>query len=145
MAHDHSYKTWKHFYKHNWKASFGRKGWLRPAVLGVLEKGPANGIEIIRKISEFSHGWWSPSPGSLYPLLQTLCEEGIIKKKKDGKYEISLKYRSEFGLSDETEELISNIEGDISYLEDLQKTDREELKKYKKKIGEICKRISKLK
>ena len=144
MVHD-DYKTWKHFYRHNWRVSFGQKGWLRPAVLGVLEKGPANGIEIMNRISEMSHGWWRPSPGSVYPLLQTLCNEGITKKKIDGKYEISSKYRNEFGLEDDTEEILSNMEGDISYLEDLQKANKAKLKKHRKKIEELCKRLSKMK
>lgn len=144
MVHDPEFKTWKHFYRHNWKVSFGQKGWLRPAVLGVLEKEPANGIEIINKISELSHGWWKPSPGSIYPLLQNLCEEKIIVKKSNGKYEIASKYKNEFGLADETEEIISSMESYVSYLEDLAKTNKKELDKYKKKITEICKRISAL-
>lgn len=145
MAYDKYFKNWKHFYKHNWKVSFGQKGWLRPAVLGVLEKGPANGIEIINSINEMSHGWWKPSPGSIYPLLQSLCEEKIIKKRQNGKYEISTRYKSEFGLIDETEEIVSRIEGYVSYLEDLDKTNKRELGKYKKKIEDIIKRLSSLK
>lgn len=138
-------RNWKHFYRHNWKVSFGQKGWLRPAVLGVLEKEPSNGIEIINKISELSHGWWKPSPGSIYPLLQNLSEEKIIKKGENGRYDIASRYKNEFGLTDETEEIILSMESYTSYLEDLNKTNRREVNKYKKKIESIQKRLSALK
>ena len=155
MSYHDDIMNWKHFehvkrnlmrhHMDHLKNSFGQKGWLRPMVLGMLEKEPMNGIEIINKISETSHGFWRPSPGSIYPLLQNLCDEGIIKKKSDGKYEMTSKYKEEFGYSEDTEDIISNIEVNLSYLEDLAQSNKAGLKKYKAKIEEISKRISKLK
>ena len=136
---------WNHFEKHNWRMNFGQKGWLRPSVLGILEKDPMTGIELINRISDMSHGWWRPSPGSIYPLLQTLCDEKVIKKRPDGKYEILNRYKHEFGIPGGTEEVITSLEGDVSYLEDLSQSDKSELNKYRKKIEEISKRLSKLK
>ena len=135
---------WKHF-GHHWKMNFGQKGWLRPAVLGVLEQEPATGIEIIHKIGDMSHGWWRPSPGSIYPLLQSLCNEKIIKKRDDGKYELLNKYKEEFGVPGETDEILTNMEGNTSYLEELSKANQDELNKYRKRIEQIQHRLSKLK
>ena len=40
-------------------------------------------------IEGMSQGWWRPSPGSVYPLLETIAKEGSIKKREDGKYELT--------------------------------------------------------
>ncbi len=138
-------KDWGNCARSHWRMSFGKKGWLRPTVLGMIEKEPMNGIELINRISEISHGWWKPSPGSIYPLLQALCEEKIVKKRSDGKYELTEKYKKEFGSDDETENLLMNIESELSYLEELSQSDKKELEKYKGKIAQIKDRLSKLK
>lgn len=136
---------WGDFSRMHWRMSYGKKGWMRPLVLRMLETEPLNGIELINKISERSHGWWKPSPGSIYPLLQSLTEEKLIKKRNDGKYELTEKYKKEFGLGDETENVLTNIESDISYLEELSQSDKKGFDKHKKKIEEIKKRLSSLK
>src|SRR5271168_4604110 len=75
------------------RAQFGQRGWLRPAILKLLEEKPMNGMEMINKFYEASHGWWKPSPGSVYPLLETLESEGTIKKMSDGRYEITKSFK----------------------------------------------------
>lgn len=45
-----------------------------------------HGYQIIREISERSEGAWSPSPGSVYPTLQQLADEGLVKTtESDGR------------------------------------------------------------
>jgi DNA-binding PadR family transcriptional regulator len=51
-----------------------------------------HGYEIIRELGERSHGVWQPSPGSVYPTLQLLEDEGLIRGvDEDGKrrYELT--------------------------------------------------------
>ncbi|HKN97649.1 MAG TPA: PadR family transcriptional regulator [Pseudonocardiaceae bacterium] len=55
-----------------------RRGNVRAAVLLLLAERPMHGYEIIQQISERSHGWWKPSPGSVYPTLQLLADEGLV-------------------------------------------------------------------
>lgn len=136
---------WGDFSRMHWKMSYGKKGWMRPIVLRLLEKESMNGIELINKINERSHGFLRPSPGSIYPLLQSLNNEKIVKKKNDGRYELTEKYKKEFGLSNMTEHILTNIDSEISYLEDLSQNDKKEFAKHKKKLGEIKKRILGLK
>ena len=140
-----NFKDWGNLGRAKWKLSMGQKGWLRPTALRILESEPMNGIELINKISSFSHGWWKPSPGSIYPLLQNLCEEKIIKKRNDGKYELSEKYKKECGSEDETENVLLNMESEISYLEELKDSDKTTFSKNKKRIEGIKERISNLK
>lgn len=55
-----------------------RRGDVRTAILDVLTGQPMNGYQVIQQIAERSHGYWKPSPGSVYPTLQQLEDEGLI-------------------------------------------------------------------
>ena len=54
------------------------RGDVRAAVLATLAEGPMHGYQIIRAIEERSGGMWKPSPGSVYPTLQLLADEGLV-------------------------------------------------------------------
>ncbi len=55
-----------------------RKGDIRAAILSLLAQSPANGYALIQAITEHSNGAWKPSPGSVYPTLAQLVDEGLI-------------------------------------------------------------------
>lgn len=58
----------------------GRKGGdVRAAALLLLEEAPAHGYHLIQQIGERSGNAWKPSPGSIYPVLQQLEDEGFIE------------------------------------------------------------------
>ena len=54
------------------------RGDVRTAVLALLAEKPMHGYQLIREIEERSGGSWKPSPGSVYPTLQLLADEGLI-------------------------------------------------------------------
>ncbi len=54
------------------------RGDVRAAVLAILTEEPMHGYQIIRAIEERSGGMWKPSPGSVYPTLQVLADEGLV-------------------------------------------------------------------
>jgi DNA-binding PadR family transcriptional regulator len=56
----------------------GRRGDVRAAILALLTERPMHGYEMIQEIAERSDGLWRPSPGSVYPTLQLLVDEGLI-------------------------------------------------------------------
>jgi DNA-binding PadR family transcriptional regulator len=56
-----------------------RRGDVRAAALALLAEEPMNGYQIIQAIAERSDGVWRPSPGSVYPALQQLEDEGLIR------------------------------------------------------------------
>ncbi|HYB35275.1 MAG TPA: PadR family transcriptional regulator [Mycobacterium sp.] len=56
----------------------GRRGDVRAAILVLLAERPMHGYEMIQQIAERSNGLWRPSPGSVYPTLQLLVDEGLI-------------------------------------------------------------------
>jgi len=63
-----------------------RRGDIRTAVLRLLAEGPMHGYQIIQELSARSGGHWRPSPGSVYPTLQLLEDEGLVASEEaDGK------------------------------------------------------------
>jgi DNA-binding PadR family transcriptional regulator len=56
----------------------GRRGDVRAAILVLLAERPMHGYEMIQEIAERSQDLWKPSPGSVYPTLQLLVDEGLI-------------------------------------------------------------------
>jgi DNA-binding PadR family transcriptional regulator len=66
---------------------FGRgpkvgRGDVRAAILALLSEKPMHGYQIITELTERSGGVWRPSPGSVYPTLQSLEDEGLIAADK---------------------------------------------------------------
>ncbi|WP_079177895.1 PadR family transcriptional regulator [Streptomyces mangrovisoli] len=55
-----------------------RRGDVRASILALLKDRPMHGYEMIQEIAERSGGAWKPSPGSVYPTLQLLEDEGLI-------------------------------------------------------------------
>jgi DNA-binding PadR family transcriptional regulator len=55
-----------------------RRGDVRAAVLRLLSEKPMHGYQIIQELSARSDGAWTPSAGSIYPVLQLLSDEGLI-------------------------------------------------------------------
>ncbi|MBX3285228.1 MAG: helix-turn-helix transcriptional regulator [Actinobacteria bacterium] len=55
-----------------------RRGDVRIALLALLAERPMHGYEMIQELGERTGGAWQPSPGSVYPTLTMLEEEGLI-------------------------------------------------------------------
>ncbi len=55
------------------------RGAIRTAILVALRDEPAHGYEVMRRLEEMSGGLWRPSPGSVYPHLQMLEDEGLVR------------------------------------------------------------------
>jgi DNA-binding PadR family transcriptional regulator len=71
-----------------------RRGDIRTAALLLLNEEPRNGYQIMQEVEERSDGVWRPSPGSVYPALQQLEDEGLIRADE-------LEGRKLFKLTDE--------------------------------------------
>ena len=59
-----------------------RRGDIRTAALLLLAEEPRNGYQIMQEVEERSEGVWRPSPGSVYPALQQLEDEGLIRSEE---------------------------------------------------------------
>jgi DNA-binding PadR family transcriptional regulator len=76
-----------------------RRGDIRTAALLLLAQEPRNGYQIMQEVQERSGDVWRPSPGSIYPALQQLEDEGLIRSQElDG--------RKLFALTDEGRKVV---------------------------------------
>jgi len=102
-----------------------RMGGLRYMILYMTKDTPMNGAEMMEKMESVSIGWWRPSPGSLYPMLNSMAEEGLILKRDDGRYAITQKGIEEisgWGVPTQrqhsVERAVEELENNLAYLED---------------------------
>jgi DNA-binding PadR family transcriptional regulator len=147
-----------------------RLGGLRIWILHVLdEHGPGNGVEIMDAIQEHQeslelmsfhrhtkgHRPPRPSPGSVYPMLKKMIEEDLINKREDGKYELTKKgedivskltgrlkhfQERERGMVS-IETVLNEMDGYMSYLEDIKKS---KLDSHKEMIGKLSERLRRI-
>src|SRR3954471_4963407 len=71
-------------------------GDVRAAILLLLDEQPQNGYQLIQEIERRTEGVWKPSPGSVYPALQQLEDEGLVQTAEtEGKraYELTAEGR----------------------------------------------------
>jgi DNA-binding PadR family transcriptional regulator len=122
-------------------------------VVSLLSSSPKNGVEIMDGIETMTRGWWRPTPGSIYPLLTRMSEEGTVRKREnDGRYELTAKARKEIDVSfgprfrrpRTTDEIVTEMEGFVSYIEDLDKARNQELKPHLEKLKGLAHRLSHL-
>ena len=62
---------------------FGRgpkaaRGDIRLAILRLIQEQPMHGYQIIQDLENRTNGAWKPSPGSIYPTLQALEDQGLL-------------------------------------------------------------------
>ncbi|MGC8631064.1 MAG: PadR family transcriptional regulator [Thermoprotei archaeon] len=130
----------------------GRDAWrvkgLRWWILSALTEGPKNGAEVAGWIEARSDGLWRPSPGSLYPMLAQLCEEGLIKKCEDSKYRMIVGAGPSFwrvvSSPMNLETAVNEVESYASYIEDMQKLDSSKIQLYRERIKKVAERLAQI-
>ncbi len=62
------------------------RGDLKFVILRLISERPMHGYEVMKALEEESKGYYRPSPGSVYPTLQMLEDEGYLTvEEKEGK------------------------------------------------------------
>ncbi|ABP95529.1 PadR family transcriptional regulator [Metallosphaera sedula] len=144
---------------------FGHRGHrrgLRFVILFSLNESPKNGIEIMKEIESMTKGWWRPSPGSLYPMLAKMSQEGFIRRREDGKYELTEIGKEEIEIirqrmammssfkesmrheASSPEEILEEMEFYVDYLEDLKKNDPTKISNLTDRIKRLSERLMKV-
>ena len=100
---------------------------LKLIILVMLSKKPMSGIDIINEIEKLSFGFWRPSPGTIYPLLKSLLNEGYIKRIGENSKKIYAltekgqqlaKEWAVFLPASDIESVVSHLESYVNYLEE---------------------------
>ena len=134
---------------------FGKRRDLRFTILAVLRSGPKNGAEIMDSVEKMTFGMWRPSPGSLYPMLQKMVDENMIKKDSSGAYSLTQESDNWFGMGHmhnpfsgnsprNFDEAIDEIKGLVNFLEDIKANGSTKLKENMDELDKIADRIKKL-
>jgi DNA-binding PadR family transcriptional regulator len=71
-------ERYRHF-RHGRGGPRAARGDVRAAILALLAERPMHGYEMIKEIEERTGGVWSPSAGSIYPTLQMLEDQGLVR------------------------------------------------------------------
>ena len=62
----------------------GRRGDVRAVILALLAERPMHGYEMLAELARRTREVWRPSPGSLYPALQLLEDQGLVRSVAEG-------------------------------------------------------------
>jgi len=116
---------------------------LRWWVLSALAEGPKTGAEITHWIEAKSDGMWHPSPGSLYPLLGQLREEGVLRRDEEGRYELVFSTGPVFWKIASSpmnlDTAVRELEGYAFYIEDLSRAT--DISAYRERIEAVWKKL----
>lgn len=130
---------------------------LRTWILYILRDTPKSGVEIMDSMEAMSQGWWRPSPGSVYPMLESMSKEGLIReveehKGAEKKYELTESGRQEtewpshFRRSEPrtVDEVLTAMSSYVSYLEDLSGAQKGKVQENAERIRQLGSRLEKL-
>lgn len=129
-----------------------RKRGLPNMVVYLLSSSPKNGMELMDGVESITRGWWRPTPGSIYPLLKEMSGHGIVKKKDDGRYELTAKGKAQaedfYGPHRRRprtmEDMVGQIESFVAYMEDVKGARSDQLQPHLSSIRGLAKRLSDL-
>ncbi len=57
-------------------------GDMKYVILKLLKDKPMHGYEVMKELEEHTHGCYKPSPGTVYPTLQWLEDEGLVSSEE---------------------------------------------------------------
>jgi len=126
-----------------------RKRGLPNMVVYLLSSAPKNGVELMDGVESVTRGWWRPTPGSIYPLLKEMSDQGIVKMRDDKRYELTSKGRTQaegsFGPRRRRprtmDDMVDQMHSFVSYMEDAKASGREDLQPHLAKLRGLAKRI----
>lgn len=105
-------------------------------------------------VQNITRGWWRPTPGSIYPLLKDLSDQGLVKKREDGRYELTQRGRQQaddaFGprraprRPQTSDDVVGQLSSLVEYMEDLSRTAPDELGHHAQALEQLAKRLSDL-
>jgi DNA-binding PadR family transcriptional regulator len=65
--------------RHRRRHQFFESGEMKYVILRLLKEKPRHGYEIMKALEERFGGWYTPSPGTVYPTLQLLEDQGHVR------------------------------------------------------------------
>jgi DNA-binding PadR family transcriptional regulator len=127
---------------------------LRHWVLHLLDRRPLNGAEIMEQMDQMTRGLWRPSPGSIYPLLEQLAADGLVRRGEDGRYSLTplakeappwmMAFAQGAGAARDPEGALHELEAHLRFLEDIVASDPARVAPFRERLTEIGRRLDRL-
>lgn len=101
-------------------------------------------------IERLSRGFWRPSPGSIYPLLEEMTQDGVIKRGADGRYALTGPAIPERGWGPgrfgprNVDEAVGELRGLAAFLDDLKRSRASEFEQGLPALREVAARLADL-
>ncbi len=111
-----------------------KRGDVRAAILDVLAVEPLNGYQVIQQIAERSGGQWKPSPGSVYPTVSQLEDEGLVTADAERGRTLRLTPEGEAYVAEHPEELAAVW---TTFADDVPEEDGPDLSQLKSEVGQL--------
>ncbi|MEB6339486.1 MULTISPECIES: PadR family transcriptional regulator [Mammaliicoccus] len=127
----------KGFGGHPGRDRFFKKGNLQLIILKMLKEEPKHGYQVIKDLEERFKGFYAPSPGSVYPILQMLEDRDFVSISKDGNKKV-------YTITDEGETFLNeNIDQDefTKRLEGFQNVDIKAMEDARNQLRDLFKEI----
>jgi hypothetical protein len=128
-----------------------KKRGLRNWIVVIVRRRPRNGAELMDDMEMLTHGWWRPSPGSVYPLLEEMVAEGTLRKRDDGRYELvsprdspDWNWMNMHGART-PEDVARELVGLTAYLEDLKRDEPKVTATIQSQLDAVADRLRRLK
>ena len=128
---------------------------LRRWILYIVRDKPKTGAEIMDMMEGNLQGWWRPSPGSIYPMLKSMVDEGVLHKSDDNRYSLTASGKEEIEnplpwmgrpstSPRSVEGVLEELSSYVSYLEDLAASKDEKVAEIASKIKELGARLTRV-
>ena len=133
-----------------------RKRGLPNMVVYLLSESPKNGVELMDGVESITRGWWRPTPGSIYPLLKEMVDQGlVVRRDSDNRYELSQRGRDQaagvFGPVHRVprrprtvNDMVDQMHSFVSYMEDVKSSNGTSLDPHMGRLRGLAKRIAEL-
>ena len=121
------------FRQMNGRDRFFKKGNLQFVILEMLKEEPRHGYQIIKDLEEKFKGFYCPSPGSVYPILQMLEDRDFVTITKDGNKKV-------YSITEEGQQFVDENKENSDFSERMaqfENVDFEEMKQSREKLHDL--------
>ncbi len=101
-------------------------------------------------MEQVTRGFWRPSPGSVYPLLEEMATEGVLRRNADGRYGLTESARSQAGWAfggfgpRNAQDAVRELSGLVAFLEDLRTSQAKDFESVKAAMKAAAQRLDNL-
>ena len=95
--------------RHRRRRQWFESGDMKYVILKLLREKPRHGYQVMKELEDQMHGCYSPSPGTVYPTLQMLEDEGLVRSRDEAGKKVYEVTEAGIAFLDEHKDVVSDI------------------------------------